>query len=68
MSSLITKKISKSTNNDNNKNSKKIIKEYRLKMNSFNPKDNSPNVFIKNLEYRMKYYYGLYKSKNVNIK
>ena len=68
MSYLIVKKISKSTNTDNNKNLKKIINEYRLKMNSFNPKDNSPNLFINKLEYRMKYYYGLYKSKKVNIK
>ena len=68
MSYLIEKKISKSTNNKDNKNFKKIINEYRLKMNSFNPKNNSPNMFISKLELRMKYYYGLYKSKNISIK
>jgi len=47
---------------------KKIINEYKIKMNSFNPKGNSPNFFVNKLEYRMKQYYNLYNSKNEIMK
>ena len=46
----------------------KIINEYKIKMNSFNPKGNSPNFFVNKLEYRMKQYYNLYNSKNDSMK
>jgi hypothetical protein len=46
----------------------KIINEYKIKMNSFNPKRNSPNFFVNKLEYRMKQYYNLYNSKNDSMK
>ena len=46
----------------------KIINEYKIKMNSFNPKDNSPNFFVNKLEYRMKQYYDLYNSKKEIMK
>jgi hypothetical protein len=40
-----------------------IIQEYSLKQSNFNPSKQSPNVFIKKLEIRMKMYYrDLYKS------
>ena len=52
----------------NKKKVNKIIKEYKLKMISFNPKDRSPNKFVKKLEHRMKQYYSLYKSRNEIIK
>jgi len=54
----------KTTNKNQNENIIKIINEYKLKRNSFHPKDNSPNKFINKLELRMKHYYGLYKSRN----
>lgn len=41
---------------------KKIVAEYRLKMNSFFPNNKSPNLFVKKLEYRMKHYYNVYSS------
>tara|TARA_Y100001968_G_C19437578_1_gene760627 strand:+ start:364 stop:570 length:207 start_codon:yes stop_codon:yes gene_type:complete len=46
----------------------KIINEYKIKMNSFNPKGKSPNLFVNKLEYRMKQYYDLYNSKNEDMK
>jgi hypothetical protein len=36
---------------------KQIFKEYSLLRNNFNPKTNSPNIFINKLELRMKKYY-----------
>ena len=53
----------KKNNNNNNNETKKIIAEYRLKMNSFFPNNNSPNFFVKKLEYRMKQYYDVYSSR-----
>ena len=47
---------------------KKIINEYKMKMNSFNPKGDSPNFFVNKLEHRMKQYYNLYNSKNEIMK
>jgi len=42
-----------------------IIEEYSLKQSNFDPNKQSPNVFIKKLEIRMKMYYkDLYKSYN----
>jgi len=41
---------------------KKIVAEYRLKMNSFFPNNKSPNLFVKKLEFRMKQYYNVYSS------
>jgi hypothetical protein len=39
--------------------------EYGLKMNNFNPKNKSPNMFCNRLEKRMKQYYNnLYNSKS----
>jgi hypothetical protein len=40
-----------------------IIREYRIKRSSFNPKKASPNIFVNKLEYRLKQYYDLYKFK-----
>jgi hypothetical protein len=57
-----TKKQKKSKKT-NQKKTKEIIKEYKLKMNSFYPGKSSPNIFVNKLEYRMKQYYNLYKSK-----
>ena len=40
------------------KNLNKIISEYRITQNNFNPNKNSPpNTFMDKLEQRMKYYY-----------
>tara|TARA_Y100000589_G_C27089587_1_gene603292 strand:- start:632 stop:841 length:210 start_codon:yes stop_codon:yes gene_type:complete len=50
------------------KHIKKILNEYKIKMNSFHPKDTSPNHFVNKLEYRMNQYYNLYKSKNILTK
>ena len=50
------------TKEHNNKKTKEIILEYRLKMNSFFPKKKSPNFFVKKLEFRMKQYYNVYNS------
>ena len=47
---------------------KKIINEYKIKINSFNPKGDSPNFFVNKLQYRMKQYYDLYSSKNEIMK
>tara|TARA_Y100001935_G_C17282316_1_gene498224 strand:- start:316 stop:522 length:207 start_codon:yes stop_codon:yes gene_type:complete len=47
---------------------KKILNEYKLKMNSFHPNDESPNLFVNKLQYRMNHYYNLYKSKNEIMK
>ena len=53
------------TKHSNKRNSlKNILNEYKLKMNSFHPKDASPNHFVNKLEYRLQQYYNLYKSKN----
>jgi len=40
------------------KKKNEISKEYFLKLNFFDPKKNSPNIFMKKLEHRMKYYYN----------
>jgi hypothetical protein len=50
------------------KGTKEIIKEYKFKMNSFYPGKDSPNIFVNKLEYRMKQYYNLYKSKKEIMK
>ena len=43
----------------------KIVREYCLKRNSFNPRRPSPNIFMGKLEIRMKKYYNnLYNSDN----
>ena len=43
----------------------KIIQEYCLKRNVFNPKKPSPNKFVNKLQLRMKVYYkNLYNSSN----
>ena len=53
-----TQNIDITTNNINNRTDYcNIINEYSLKRNNFNPNGNSPNKFIKKLEYRMKKYY-----------
>ena len=39
------------------KNIDKIYQEYSLKRNNFNPKDKSPNKFVKKLQLRMRMYY-----------
>ena len=49
--------------NPKGKNINEIIQEYRIKMNSFNPDPLSPNLFTNKLEYRLRTYYNLYKSK-----
>ena len=64
----IKSKKTKSKDNDKKELINRIINEYRLKMNSFNPNGNSPNLFVKKLELRMKQYYGLYKSNKDNVK
>lgn len=61
-------KISKKKNIKKNEIVQKILKEYKLKMNSFHPKGDSPNIFVNKLEYRMNQYFNLYKSKNDSIK
>ncbi len=46
-------------------NLEKILEEYALKQNNFDPKKPSPSIFIKKLEIRMRMYYkDLYKSNN----
>lgn len=52
----------KENKKENNIKTKKIVAEYRLKMNSFFPNNKSPNLFVKKLEYRMKQYYNVYRS------
>jgi len=52
----------KEKKNETNIKTKKIVAEYRLKMNSFFPNKKSPNFFVKKLEYRMKQYYNVYRS------
>ena len=68
MSSIGYNKRSKVNSTTKSKLIKKIINEYKIKMNSFNPKGNSPNIFVNKLEYRMKQYYDLYNSKNETMK
>lgn len=47
------------------KNLEKIISEYRITQNNFNPNKNSPpNSFMNKLEQRMKYYYQNSSNKN----
>ena len=47
----------------------KIIEEYSLKLNLFDPQKGSPNKFMSKLEYRMDIYYkDLYKIFNRNKK
>jgi len=43
---------------------KKIINEYGSKRGSFNPNKSSPNIFMKNLELRLKQYYNLLTARN----
>ena len=57
-------RVVKTKQTNKRKSLKNILNEYKLKMNSFHPKDASPNHFVNKLEYRMKHYYNLYKSKN----
>jgi len=52
-----TKNIDITANINNSTDYSNIINEYSLKRNNFNPNGNSPNKFIKKLEYRMKKYY-----------
>ena len=42
----------------NNNIFEKILIEYSLKRNNFNPKDNSPNIFINKLKKRFNSYYS----------
>lgn len=56
--------IVKTKNTTRQTSLKNILCEYKIKMNSFHPKDKSPNKFVNKLEHRMKHYYNLYKSKN----
>jgi hypothetical protein len=42
----------------NNNDFEKILIEYSLKRNNFNPKDNSPNIFINKLKKRFNCYYS----------
>tara|TARA_A100001011_G_C14165933_1_gene780295 strand:- start:159 stop:365 length:207 start_codon:yes stop_codon:yes gene_type:complete len=67
MLSVGVDKISKSKKSQKNYKVKKIINEYKLKMNSFYPNNKSPNLFVNKLEYRMKQYYDLYKSTNAKM-
>jgi hypothetical protein len=60
--SLFRRKEKKNKEHNNSK-TKKIVTEYRLKMDSFFPNNKSPNFFVKKLEYRMKQYYDVYSSK-----
>lgn len=44
--------------NHNKQNNSLIVnKQYGLKKNNFNPTKDSPNLFMTNLEHRMKTYY-----------
>ena len=47
---------------------KKIVDEYCSKRGSFNPNKQSPNIFMKKLEIRLKQYYNLFNSQNLRIK
>ena len=48
---------SKNTYSLKKKNLEKIISEYRITQNNFNPNKNTPpNAFMNKLEIRMKYY------------
>ena len=58
----------KKKSNNKRKKTKEIINEYKLKMNSFYPGKESPNIFVNKLQYRMNQYYSLYKSKNDMMK
>lgn len=44
----------------NKKKAEDIFSEYSLKKSKFDPKNTSPNEFIKKLELRMKSYYNDY--------
>jgi hypothetical protein len=68
MSYVCNNKTTKSRDKKKKDLINKIINEYRLKMNSFNPNGNSPNLFVKKLELRMKQYYGLYRSSKDSVK
>ena len=68
MNSVGYNKRSKVKSSQKSKLINKIINEYKIKMNSFNPKGKSPNFFVNKLEYRMKHYYDLYNSKNEFMK
>ncbi len=48
----------------NKKKAEDIFSEYGLKKSNFDPKQTSPNEFIKKLELRMKNYYSIYSSRN----
>ena len=56
-SSFSKTKIKTKTNKNDQKNIDKIYHEYSLKRNNFNPKDKSPNKFVKKLQLRMRMYY-----------
>tara|TARA_B100000795_G_scaffold236034_1_gene195962 strand:- start:1149 stop:1370 length:222 start_codon:yes stop_codon:yes gene_type:complete len=56
-------KVPKKKISSRKKNIETIIREYRIKRSSFNPKKASPNIFVNKLEYRLKQYYDLYKFK-----
>ena len=68
MYNFATDRVVKTKHTNKQKSLKNILNEYKLKMNSFHPKDDSPNHFVNKLEYRMKQYYNLYKSKNEIMK
>lgn len=44
---------------DKNNVIEKIVKEYSLKRNNFNPDKNSPNIFLTKLQNRINLYYTL---------
>lgn len=44
----------------NKKKAEDIFSEYSLKKSNFDPKNTSPNEFVKKLELRMKNYYNDY--------
>ena len=54
----INKRITKKNKTKDNDNLSNIIEEYCLKRNQFNPRNNSPNMFNKKLQYRMQLYYN----------
>ena len=55
----IDEKIDNNTYFVEKTNLEKIISEYRLTQNNFNPtKSSPPNKFMNKLEMRMKYYYS----------
>ena len=57
-----------SKNEKKRKKEEKIINEYSYKRIFNNPNNNSPNIFLNKLEHRLKQYYSLYKSLNLDKK